>query len=207
MLGIYKILFDEWHAKEYKRKEYLKDIKNTETYILKNSVTTEQSYIIHDNGGRPFKVVVNTEGIFVYRHDNEEYTNLLHHIVDYTGYWSGFDSSAYEMHGNSLLININNIEYIHIGYKIYKFTAKDTIIDFISPVGNSDVPYPVAYGTEYVYFMLDYKCIKISDLYMTPIVANAENMYMEFYGHFKQKQNISNDYKHPFEYIILTERI
>ena len=47
--------------------------------------------------------------------------------------------------------------YVFIGDGIYEFTApdNDSIVVYYSMVGNSDVPYPVAVGNKYAYFMLD----------------------------------------------------
>jgi hypothetical protein len=58
----------------------------------------------------------------------------------------------------------------------------------VFPVNNSDVPYSVAYGEENVYFMLNNKFIKINDLEFYTTVANAKNLYGDFYGHIKSKK-------------------
>ena len=53
--------------------------------------------------------------------------------------------------GNSILIKIDNNKYVYIGSDIYSFTAETNIIRYVSPVGNNDVPYPLAYGSQNVY--------------------------------------------------------
>ena len=56
--------------------------------------------------------------------------------------------------GNTILIQVSEYDYIFVESCIYAFTIKsDQIYQFISPVGNNDVPYPVAYGKKYVYFL------------------------------------------------------
>ena len=56
--------------------------------------------------------------------------------------------------GNTILIQANEHDYVFIESCIYTFTIKsDQIYQFISPVGKDDVPYPVAYGKKYVYFL------------------------------------------------------
>jgi hypothetical protein len=118
-------------------------------------------FLIHDNGGRPFKVVANTKEIIVYKcdYDNNKdkcnYDKVCARFTKFVGYWTGFDSSSYAMHGNSILIKISNNEYVFIGWDIYSFKTTDVIEDYISPVGNNDVPYPVAYATNNVYFLTD----------------------------------------------------
>lgn len=62
--------------------------------------------------------------------------------------------------GNTILLQLNNgNEYMYIGGEIYTFTTSDNIIDYISPIGNNDVPYPYAIGTQNVYLMIGYKFI------------------------------------------------
>lgn len=80
---------------------------------------------------------------------------------------------------------------------VFSFTTDDEIIDYISPVGNSDVPYPVAYSKNNVYFMLDDQYIKRKDLELEANVSNAENLYGEFYGHIGEKQGTHE--KHPVQ--------
>ena len=93
------------------------------------------------------------------------------------------------MHGNSILVKITNNKYIHIGCEIYKFETNDEIVDYISPVGNADVSYPVAFGENNVYFMLDKKMIRINDFEMPVTVANAENLW-KYHRH--KKHNFKN---------------
>lgn len=194
-----------WQKKRAERKMQLESMPNSKSYVPFDKLGNKNRiYYIHDNGGRPFKVVANKKnGITVYTHDksdNESYPTIVLEVPDYIGYWYGFDSSPNEMHGNSILIKIKSDEYIHIGWEIYKFgTGQDEIIDFISPIGNSDVPYPVAYGNEYVYFMLDEKKIKINDLEFKLTVANAEDLYGEYYGHLGAKKGKHK--KYAFDYV------
>ena len=57
-----------------------------------------------------------------------------------------------KFNGNSILLSLGKNKYVFIGQKIIEFTTKkDKIIDFVSPVGNNDVPYPFAIGEKYVY--------------------------------------------------------
>ena len=64
--------------------------------------------------------------------------------------------------GNTLLLKVKD-KYIFIGTKwgktkrnvldAFQFTANDEIEEYYSPMGHSFVPYPVAFGNEFVYFM------------------------------------------------------
>ncbi len=58
--------------------------------------------------------------------------------------------------GNSVLAELTAGRYVFVGEQIYEFTvaAGDVIEAYHSPIGNNDVPYPVAVGKEYLYFLL-----------------------------------------------------
>ena len=56
--------------------------------------------------------------------------------------------------GNTFLIQISDFDYIFVESCVYKFTIKgDEITEYISPDGNNDIFYPIAYGKKYVYFL------------------------------------------------------
>lgn len=58
--------------------------------------------------------------------------------------------------GNSVLAELGSGRYVFVGEQIYEFhvAAGDVIEAYHSPIGNNDVPYPVAVGAEYLYFLL-----------------------------------------------------
>ncbi|XWV24520.1 mg989 protein [Tupanvirus deep ocean] len=191
-----------WEKKLIKRGKELENIDNTDSFITLNSLGNQtKEYLIHDNGGRPFKVIANKNNIRIYKREYDEdsdediYDEMILEFTDIDGYWDGFDSSPYEMHGNSILIKLSDNEYIWVGWEIYKFKTNEIILDYVSPVGNSDVPYPVAFGENYVYFMLDQQMIKIDDLETTVSVKNSEDLYGEFYGHVGSAKGNHKRYK------------
>lgn len=183
-----------WDAKLKQRRKELINMTNTNTYMPRNSPKNKpRTYLIHDNGGRPFLVVANKKAITVYTDDNYnnfdrpdeklKYETECVKFTKFQGYWSGLDSSPNKMHGNSILVKINDHKYVFIGLEIYSFETKDVIQDYISPVGNSDVPYPVAYGKDNVYFLIDNSYMDRKYIITEATVANAVDIYMEFYGH------------------------
>lgn len=146
--------------------------------------TSFKRYHIHDNGGKPFQVDVKQSEILVYAHDpieeiqkrnspklvtikefvfntltKTDYNTLLFTIKWFEKYWDqGFYSYEKTIaNGNSLLILLNSKknEYIFIGSSIYQFETLEEIKDFISPIGNNDVPYPVAYSENFFYFFIE----------------------------------------------------
>ena len=117
-----------------------------------------RTFYIHDNGGRPFKVRVNKSHLSVYADVKEEdgppaYDRLVYQ-TDFTKLYIGEDPDEPDFRGNSLLALIADNRYVWIGMKIYEFSPVDTITDFYSPVGNSDVPYPYAVGDKYTYLLI-----------------------------------------------------
>jgi len=117
-----------------------------------------------DNGGNPFRVQIYAESKFVEVFKTEE--QQIIHVFPYIRVWIGESpenemtefSGGYgeEFKGNSILLEVSKttcnapptakttFEYIFIGDTIFSFQTESRIVDFISPVGNSSVPYPHA---------------------------------------------------------------
>jgi hypothetical protein len=127
-------------------------------------------YMIHDNMDRPFKVTITKNKIKIYKHkpytgdssdfdedDIEQYNVLIMTIENYISVFIGEDPEYEEFKGNNILVHIgekNKInKYIMIDGRIYSFKIKEKILDFKSPVGNSDVPYSYAIGEKNTYLM------------------------------------------------------
>jgi len=129
---------------------------------------TGKKYLIFDNGGRPYKVVIKVNGldIFTYEGPDENgkieiddtvliksYRNLKKIFVpkgidDRGDPWTGGT-------GNTILAQISRNRYLFIGPWIYEFETKDQILEYHSQVGNSGVPYPLAVGEKNVYFLIE----------------------------------------------------
>ena len=146
-------------TKKSRKKSTKKSRKSSKTLIGKN-------YLIFDNGGRPFKVVIKGKGldIFTYNDTGEDinyddypiliksYRNLKKIFVpkgidDRGDPWSGGK-------GNTILAHISGNKYLFIGPWIYEFETKGKILEYHSQVGNSGVPYPLAVGENNVYFLI-----------------------------------------------------
>jgi len=165
-------------SKSRKRKtaSQQKKILGTKSFIKKDKLTNK-SFTTHYNGGRPFKIIVSKDDIKIYNYEDDK---LVLTFKKFIGYWYGYDMH-YHYHGNTILIQITRNQYVFVGPGIKSFETSEEILDFISPIGNSDVPYPVAYSDNYVYFMLDNKYVKKDVLKTDAIVANADEIYGEFY--------------------------
>jgi hypothetical protein len=139
----------------------------------------ENIYFTHDNGNRPFKVVINKvdKVIDVFCRDeekfNEHYDNLVEYdqkvyTTKYSTYFIGKSpknsmtefSGGYgkKFDGNSMLVKLSRSNtskaYLYIGREIFTFRTIHDIEQYVSPVGNNDVPYPYAIDTCGNYYLL-----------------------------------------------------
>ena len=151
-------------------------------------------YYTHDNGGKPYKIIVNENKIEVY--DNYLDKELITEYIDYEKIWIGESpknkmtefSGGYGINflGNSFLIKIENNSYIHIGCEIFSFYTEEEILEYISPVGNNDVPYPYAIDKKNNYYlMLEYIILKIDE-------DSIEDPYEYHYNRMLNKNILQN---------------
>lgn len=128
-----------------------------------------KEYMIHDNGARPYKVTISKKAVNIYKHHEDEdlsdydeddpnqYNVLVKKYKNYLHVFVGEDPENKEYIGNNILIHVENNKntnkYILIDGNIFSFKIDDKIIDFISPVGNSDVPYSYGIGKKNTYLM------------------------------------------------------
>lgn len=163
-------------------------------------------YDIHDNGNRPFRVVVsdhsaNGKKVAIYKDVNTgtfeetaDYSKLIKELTvkevyvgKSTGNAAGSDhrpEQADSFKGNSLVLHVSSNKYIHVGTSIYEFQMDDKVDQYFSMVGRNDVPYPVLLGTENVYFMLEGDhCYLPRDMLPADFTkAQWEDCYTYFYG-------------------------
>lgn len=147
----------------------------------------------HNNGGRPYRVIIRGNHVEVL--NNEEEPNFpissfncskvfigKSYLNDMTRFSGGYGS---EFDGNSILLHLENNKYIFIGHRIFLFESLSPIIDFKSPVGNNDVPYPYAIDEENNYYLL------IEDV----IVQNNNNVlnYDDPYTYYYHASLITQD--------------
>ncbi len=132
-----------------------------------------KEYLIHDNGGRPFKVMVDYDkkNIKVYKFDQDEVDDnseeheiiydILVYETDFINVFIGSSNDFFEINirkyeGNSILVETGDITYTFIGSMIYSFTSIQPINQYFSPIGPSDVPYPYAIDiNKNIYLMIE----------------------------------------------------
>ena len=164
-----------------------------------------KTYFIHDNNKRPLLVYVK-DNVYIYRlpktyyvkasdKDKNDSKNKWFYIELYKKYTpkkifigkcikaKRFDSDGPKSNGNSILLLLENSKYLYIGSEIYQFSTdmNDVIVKYYSSIGNNDVPYPVAVGTNNVYFMLDKKYVAINKFPKNMTDIDWTNSYDLFY--------------------------
>ncbi len=145
-----------------------------------DAITT---YTTHDNGGRPFKVVIDNNTSFpkitVFENDyedededenidnttiltNKEILSIMHPNQIFIGKSPKCEMTIFsggvgkEFDGNAILIRPDEtLDYIFVGSTIEKFKADSEILHFVSPVGNNDVPYTYAITANKIYLLLE----------------------------------------------------
>lgn len=97
------------------------------------------------------------------------------------GYGEHFD-------GNSVLLNIKNLDYVYIGDCIISFVSDAKITEYLSPVGNKYIHYPYARDINGKYYlMLDKVSFKID------IIEDPYDYYHEVIE-MTQRENSFNRY-------------
>lgn len=168
------------------------------------------TYLIHDNGARPFRVVITGSKVEVYkkkdkRHLTDEPEAYSVHIATlnakkvFVGKSSGkcdicdhTVAQAKDFTGNSILVQTGENTYTYIGHEIFSFTLDDEVDKYFSPVGHSDVPYPHILGKKNVYFLLDKQYVPRD---MFPKNQVWEDAYRPWTGTFDPKKGWQSDYK------------
>jgi len=119
-------------------------------------------YAIHDNGGCPYIVYVNSDkNVRVYRKPSDRFIPASQYSgIFLDDRWMYIDlvlevraknlwidpTSPENERGNSMLLQLSSSSYLFIGESIYSFRLPATtrIVRYRSPIGNNDVPYPYA---------------------------------------------------------------
>lgn len=108
-----------------------------------------ETYLIHDNGDTPFRIENYTDQkkvhIFDINNGNKE------KIIKYKQLFTG---QIGQEPVNTVLINTHDNNYIFAGRTLKKFESIDPIVEYVSPLENSDVPYPYAIDSKKRYYLL-----------------------------------------------------
>ncbi|PNH01165.1 DNA ligase [Tetrabaena socialis] len=158
-------------AKAVKAREQGVRVMNRSEFDAEFFSTSFKHYLTHDNGGRSFKVCFDSRRFWVFKPSSPDDDVTSHDAVavkptPYTRVFIGRSplnertrfSGAYgpKFDGNSMLFEIAPRRYVFVGHCIRLFNSTEPIEKFVSPVGNSDVPYPYAIDRSgHVYMLLE----------------------------------------------------
>lgn len=188
-------------------------LRKTEAAVIAQlkKYKTWKAYFTHNNGGRPFLVYIKGSSVaifafpdktgqpFVADVDQGTRDQKWHYCVPVATYtnvqktwigkspktrmteFSGGHGPAFT--GNSILLQVSPQKYVHVGASVSEFQTRDPIVEYWSPVGNNDVPYPVAIGSKYAYFMLDRIQVPLTSFSRTLTAKDKKDLYFVFYGH------------------------
>lgn len=135
-------------------------------------------YKTHWNGAQPYEVTICGKNVTVKRKDKDKmYSIDVLSQKNCRNIYVGEDEAYPQFDGNSILLETSVPKrYIFIGHEIYFFETNDTITDYKSPIGNSDVPYPYAFGIDNTYLMLEYA-------YIPNFLRHCSDPYQQIYGY------------------------
>lgn len=121
-----------------------------------------KEYEIHFNFGRPFRVAISGLNVVVYDNEVKENKVVYQHEVErvFIGKSPLCPTTEYlhthgpEFDGNTILLDEGHGNYIHISKNITRFRPRSRIVDFVSTMGNNDLPYPHAKDAHGRFYLL-----------------------------------------------------
>lgn len=115
-----------------------------------------RSYVTLDNGGQAFFVKIQGKDVIVSRKSGK----TVHSIKNAKKIFIGKSGTRSDT-GNSILVNTTGDNYEYIGEAVKRFRLIDgnPIKTYLSPVGNSAVPYPFGLSSTYAYLMVENKVV------------------------------------------------
>lgn len=146
---------------------------------------TLKIFLTHHNGDRPYRVQFDTSvrEVEVFRENDNCLIDIYsperifigkspkNSMTEFSGgYGKSFD-------GNSILLHLKDNTYLYIGNCIYTFQSESKIIEYLSPVGNNDVPYPWAKDEDDNYYLL----IENVMIKSNKLIDDFEDPYQYYY--------------------------
>lgn len=163
-----------------------------------DDITNNYTYLTHNNYDRPYRIIIeDTKIIIIDENKNKEIMSVIpieiwigeSPLSKMTEFSGGYGD---KFKGNSILLYIDDY-YLFIGHQIFSFKTEHKIINYVSEVGNNDVPYPYAIDSENNYYLMIEK-IKL------PIPDEYNTIPYEYYYSDKNNEDIINVNKFIAEY-------
>ncbi|HNF23737.1 MAG TPA: hypothetical protein PKV80_04680 [Leptospiraceae bacterium] len=156
-------------------------------------------YYTHENGGRPFKVeILSKNEVLIYKLDlsvdnNPSFESEAELVFEKKPLFKyhpekifigkspetpstlALGTAGAEWDGNTNLLQMENGSYVYVGGCIFSFQPIAEITEFVSPMGNNDVPYPWAKDKKGNYYL------PIEDTVLLQVPKGTEDPYTWFY--------------------------
>jgi hypothetical protein len=160
-----------------------------------------KSYYILDNGERPFKVDIENNNVILYKIEYISNSNDIKYSKEPILIFNNVNKifigkspknkmttisggHGKKFDGNTILLNIKDKKYVFIGLNIFSFITESDIIKYVSPVGNSGVPYPYAVDKNNNFYLM------IEDVMIKNIPKNTK----PYNYYYKISRNINKMY-------------
>lgn len=171
------------------RKLELSNMVNTNTYIPSGSST--HTYETIYNGYGVLEVDID-DGLKIYQMDLDEHYNrsrgkCIFRRNKIMGHWSGFDPSYHKMDGSSILVKLDELTYIFVGYFAIEFKTQSPIKDFVSFMGKNGMVYPIAFTDDLTYY-LDEQMYEQNHELSKP--GGTDDLIQMFYGNIPGKHPV-----------------
>jgi hypothetical protein len=153
-------------------------IKLSKVELVTKTLKLSKTYLVHANGGRPFKVVLkNVQG--------RVKVDVMKQTTDFKAYekepcWSAFSEEVFVANhdtipkvgkpkwrrgdpldvcaavGHVVVVKTGHLKYVFVGHAIQEFKTLAPVTRIESYVGNSDLPYPCVVDSQHnVYLLLE----------------------------------------------------
>lgn len=156
-----------------------------------------ETYDTHDNGGRAFRVKIseNKDGTkhlvvrrMVTRRSRPMFQIDVNRVLVGKSTPNHMTSTLVtdrpEYDGNSILVELSDLVYLHIGRTILEFRTKSSVSRYESPVGNNDVPYPYAVDIRGNYYLPIENVILLTRPGLSEEAeGNGNDPYTYYYAH------------------------
>ena len=158
--------------------------------------------VTQHNGGYYYYVDISNKSINVYAKSgstNDSKKNYDIHFnkhvlcTNYKDVFIGDDKKTKNSYGSTILINTKDNEYVYICDKIVKFTTKNKIIKYHSPIGNNFVPYPYALDKEGKTYLIYYE--KKNKSIVPVLKGKYKDAWSDYYGHTDNDVEIVDNLK------------
>ena len=182
-------------SKEQKKTEGQKEQKEQ-----KEETKGIETYFTLDNGGKRFRVEIDGDDIVVSENKKGKKKFIIYEKRNVGIY----DGGAGKDKGSSLLVDENDGNFVFIGTVVKRFKPFSFIVSYLSPVGNSGVPYPYAFGGNNYYYLMLHDVVldgtKMGEEYRTDGWKTPADPYGWYYSAGLITEDISNGKKPMFDY-------